>query len=168
MNNDPNTLSDELYQELKSCANRILAGQGSNLTMQSTEVVHEACMRLMESKAKYQNKAHLYRTAAKAMRHLLIDHARAKAANKRGGDLVKTQWVDDLLFGVDENMGLIVIDQTVNELSAVSDRMESIVELHYFAGFAQTKIAELLDISLATVERELKFARSFLTDRLKN
>lgn len=166
--NNPLALTDKLYQELKGCANRILASQNANLTLQATEVVHEACVRLIESSTEYQDKAHIYRTAAKAMRHLLIDHARAKSADKHGNNPAKTQWMDDLLFGVDENMGLIVIDRTITEMATISERLESIVELHYFAGFSQQKIAELLELSVATVERELKFARSFLTNRLQH
>lgn len=171
MNKDsksPLAVTDQLYQELKGCANRILANQNANLTLQATEVVHEACVKLIESSNEYQDKAHIYRTAAKAMRHLLIDHARAKSADKRGNNPAKTQWMDDLLFGVDENMGLVVIDRTIDEMATISERLESIVELHYFAGFSQQKIAELLSLGLATVERELKFARSFLTERLQH
>lgn len=172
MNEDKFNLqfTDQLYQELKGCANRIIASNSGNITLQTTEVVHEACMRLMNSPVQYQNKAHLYRTAAKTMRHLLIDHARAKSTFKRGNQVIKTQWVDDLLVEteVDVNIGLIVIDQTIDEMASFSERLESIVELHYFAGFTQTKIADFLNLGLATVERELKFARSFLTDRLQH
>ena len=164
----PIELTEQLYQELKGCANRILANQNANLTLQTTEVVHEACMRLIESDSKFNDKAHLYRSAAKAMRHLLIDHSRAQAPDKRGNNAVKTVWMDDLLSGVDENIGLIVIDQTIDEMQSISERLVSIVELYYFAGFSQPKIAELLSIGLATVERELKFARSFLSQRLQH
>lgn len=161
-------LTDQLYQELKGCANRILASKSTNMTMQATEVVNEACIRLIGSSARYENKTHLYRSAAKAMRHLLIDHARAKSTVKRGNQSLKTQWVDDLLVEneVDINIGLIIIDKTIDEMSSFSKRLESIVELHYFAGFTQNKIATFLNVGVATVERELKFARSFLTDRL--
>ena len=159
-------LTGQLYQELRRCARRILANQSDELTLQTTDVVHEACLRLMESPAGYDCKAHLYRCAAKAMRHLLIDHARAKSAQKRSGQHLRTVWMDSLLGDIDVNLGLLTIDQTLTEMSAISERLESIAELHYLAGFTQQKIAEILEISVATVERELKFARAFLSDRL--
>lgn len=161
-------LTDQLYQELRRCAQRILASQGGNATLQATEVVHEACIRLIESPTKYESKAHVYRCAAKAMRHLLIDHARAKSAQKRDGQHLRTVWMDDLLGDIDVNCGLLVIDKTLTEMSSISERLETITELYYLAGLSQKKIAEMLSLSIATVERELKFARSFLTDRLQH
>ncbi|WKE64564.1 ECF-type sigma factor [Gallaecimonas kandeliae] len=160
------TISPALYRELKACANRILVQYGHNLTLQTTEVVHEACVRLIESDGHYHNKEHLYRTAAKAMRHLLIDHARAKMADKRGGGAIRTQWLDELLSEACENEGLIAVDQCIAQMSCLGERMEAIVELHYFAGFPQQKVADTLSLSLRTVERELTFARAFLQDRL--
>lgn len=161
-------LTEQLYRELRRCAQRLLSNQGGNITLQTTEVVHEACIRLIESPTEYESKAHVYRCAAKAMRHLLIDHARAKSAQKRNGRQLRTIWMDDLLGDMDINFGLLTIDKTLTEMSSVSERLESIAELHYLAGFTQKKIAEVLSLSLATVERELKFARTFLTDRLQH
>ncbi|WP_299591656.1 ECF-type sigma factor [uncultured Microbulbifer sp.] len=161
-------LTEQLYRELRQCARRILAGQYGNLTLQTTDIVHEACIRLIESPTQYQSKAHVYRCAAKAMRHLLIDHARSKSAQKRNGKHLRTIWGDDLLGDIDINLGLLTIDKTLTEMASISERLESIAELHYLAGFTQAKIAELLSLSVATVERELKFARTFLTDRLQH
>jgi len=161
-------LTDQLYKELRQCARRILAGQTGNVTLQTTEVVHEACIRRIESPTRYESKAHIYRCAAKAMRHLLIDHARAKSAQKRNGQQLGTIWMDDLLGDMDINLGLLTIDKTLTEMASISERLESIAELHYLAGMTQKNIAEILSLSLATVERELKFARTFLTDRLQN
>ncbi|QSX41111.1 ECF-type sigma factor [Shewanella cyperi] len=155
-----------LYQELKACANRILARHAGNITLQTTEVVHEACVKLIEADGQYQSKEHLFRTAAKAMRHLLIDYARAKTADKRGGKAIKTRWLDDLLSTEDENEGLIAVEQCISQISSLGDRMEAIVELHYFAGFSQQKVAETLQLSLRTVERELTFARAYIFDCL--
>ena len=159
-------LTDLLYQELKVCANRILSKQSGHLTIQATEMVHDACIKLMNSNSIYNNKAHLYRCAAKAMRQLLIDHVRAKSAQKRGQKVIKTVAIEELLYDLDENEGLVVINQTLNEMSESSERLETIAELHYFAGLTQSKIAELLSLSLATVERELKFAKAYLTRQL--
>lgn len=161
-------LTEQLYQELRRCARRLLANQSGNITLQTTEVVHEACIRLIESPTRFESRAHVYRCAAKAMRHLLIDHARAKSAQKRNGQQLRSIWMDDLLGDMDINLGLLTIDKTLTEMASISDRLESIAELHYLAGFTQKKIAELLSLSLATVERELKFARTFLTDRLQH
>lgn len=158
-------LTDQLYQELKACAHRILSSH-NNLTLQATEVVHEACIRLIEAPNSYQNKEHVYRCAAKAMRHLLIDHVRAKSAKKRDRKVLKTVAIEDLLIEVDENVGLLTIDSTLSEMGNMSERLETISELHYFAGFTQNRIAELLSISIATVERELKFTRAYLTKQL--
>lgn len=159
-------LTDLLYHELKVCANRILSKQSNHLTLQATEMVHDACIKLMKSDSQYTNKAHLYRCAAKAMRQLLIDHVRAKSAQKRGQKVLKTVPIEELLYEVDENEGLIVINRTLSEMSESSERLETIAELHYFAGLTQTNIAETLSISIATVERELKFARAYLTKQL--
>jgi RNA polymerase sigma factor (TIGR02999 family) len=159
-------VSPTIYRELKACANRILAKYANNITLQTTEIVHEACVKLIEAEGRYQSKEHLFRTAAKAMRHLLIDYARAKSADKRGGKAMKTQWLDDLLGEDDENEGLLAVEQCFKQICTVGDRMESIVERHYFAGFPQQKVADTLSLSLRTVERELTFARAFLYDRL--
>ncbi|MCK7598716.1 ECF-type sigma factor [Microbulbifer sp. CAU 1566] len=160
-------LTGQLYEELRRCARRILGNQPDGLTLQTTDVVHEACLRLMESPAQFESRTHLYRCAAKAMRHLLVDHARAKSAQKRSGQHMRTIWMDSLLGDIDVNLGLMTIDQTLTEMSQISDRLESIAELHYLAGFTQSKVAEIMEISVATVERELKFVRAFLTDRLQ-
>jgi len=159
-------VSDQLYQELKGCANRILANQ-SNITIQTTEMVHEACMLLIENKGVYNNKEHLYRTAAKTMRRLLIDHARAKSSMKRSGNALRTQWLDELLDEEDENIGLLVIEECISQMAKLGNRLEAIVELHYFAGFAQQKVADVLSLSLRTVERELTFARAFMHEQLQ-
>lgn len=164
----PFELTDILYRELKACAQRILSSQPNAVTLQATEVVHEACIKLMNGSAQYQNKSHLYRCAAKAMRHLLIDHARAKNAKKRGQKALKTMAMEELLVGSDENLGIVVINQTLSEMNKTSERLETIAELHYFAGLTQGKIAELMSLSIATVERELKFARAYLTSQLVN
>lgn len=161
------TISDTLYQELKGCANRILASQAGNITLQTTEVVNEACLRLIEANGEYQSKEHLYRCAAKAMRHLLIDYARAKSTAKRGGDVMKTQWLDELIAEEDKSIGLIVVEKCVQQLANINERLETIIELHYFSGLSQSKIAEILSLSLRTVERELTFARAFLHDQLE-
>ncbi|MCA0894515.1 ECF-type sigma factor [Microbulbifer agarilyticus] len=160
-------LTGQLYEELRRCARRILANQSAGLTLQTTDVVHEACLRLIESPAQFESRTHLYRCAAKAMRHLLVDHARAKSAQKRNGVHMRTVWMDNLLGDIDVNLGLLTIDQTLTEMSQIGERLESIAELHYLAGFTQARVAEILNISVATVERELKFARAFLTDRLQ-
>ena len=155
-----------LYQELKACAGRILSQHGNNITIQTTEVVHEACVKLMEARLSFQSKAHLFRTAAKTMRHLLIDYIRAKSANKRGGSVAKTQWLDELLGEQDATENILAFEQCINQICALGKRTEAIIELHYFAGLSQQKVADTLEISLRTVERELTFARSFLYDRL--
>lgn len=159
-------LSDSLYQELKACASRILSQHANNLTLQTTEVVHEACVKLIEANGRYQNKAHLFRTAAKAMRHLLIDYARAKSADKRGGKVIKTQWLDDLMSERDEHESLLTIEQCLNQMSTLGERLEAIAELHYFAGLSQQKVADTLSLSLRTVERELTFIRAYFYDHL--
>ena len=158
-------LTDSLYQELKGCANRLLAGQNGCITLQSTEIVHEACLKVYESNQAFNNKAHVYRCAAKAMRHLLIDHARAKSSKKRTPAFM-TQSLTTLLNNNDENLGLFTIDKTLEEMNELGERTVNIAELHYFASFSQKEIAKHVEIGLATVERELKFARAFITDKL--
>ncbi len=160
-------LTAQLYQELRHCARRILAEQSGDLTLQATEIVNEACLRLMVSPALLQSRAHVYRSAAKAMRHLLIDHVRSKSAQKRNAKQLRTLWMDELLGDMDINLGLLTIDRTLTELSTINDRLESVAELHYLAGFTQAHIAEALGLGRATVERDLKFVRSFLASRLQ-
>lgn len=167
MTNVAEQLTDNLYRELKACANRMLACQRGNITLQSTEIVNEACIRVIESSAQYQDRTHLYRFAAKAMRHLLIDHARAKSAKKRDKGLVMTVQMNQLLANINEPLGILIIDKTLNEMLNISERLVDIVELHYFACFSQSEIAKQLSLSLRTVERELKFARAFMTDKLQ-
>ncbi len=157
----------QVYDELKGIARARLRSEHAGHTLSATALVHEAYVKLVDQKSvQWQNRAHFFAVAARAMRRILIDHAVARKAEKRGGGEPIVTLLDDTA-GEEANADeLIAIDQALSRLGAVDERQERVVELRFFAGMKLEEIADVLQVSLASVNRDWRTARAFLTTQL--
>lgn len=165
-NGDQNALNrilPTIYDELHRLASIYMRSQPSNRTLNTTALVHEAYLKLIDQQeAHWQNRAHFFCVAAKAMRQILVDYARQKKAAKRGAG--KPNIALDELAIMSENRcdEWIVVDDALQKLEAIDERQGRIVELRYFTGLTIEETAATLGISSATVKREWNLARAWL------
>jgi RNA polymerase sigma factor (TIGR02999 family) len=150
-----------VYDELRRLARLQMRGQSPGHTLQPTALVHEAYARLVDLKLDWQDRSHFLCMAARTMRRVLVDHARAKHAAKRGAGAVQVT-LHDVHAKEEPSFDLLAIDEALEALSRRDERAASAVELCYFGGLTGREIAEALQISEATAERDLRFARSWL------
>ena len=152
-----------VYGQLRRQARLQLRHERAGHTLQPTALVHEAFLRLVgQSRAQWQNREHFFAVAARAMRRVLVDHARARAAAKRGDGRT--------LIALDEApdpaappaVDVLALDQTLDRLAAIDLRQARVVELRYFAGLSAPETAAALEVSLATVNRDWAMARAWL------
>jgi RNA polymerase sigma factor (TIGR02999 family) len=156
-----------VYDELRRMARRYMRGERENHTLQSSALVNEAYMRLADHMGmNWQNRAHFFGVAAQAMRRVLVDHARTRNVQKRGGGAFKVA-LDDAIDVADEKAAeLVALDDALRALAAFDERKARVVELRYFGGLTAEEAAEVLGVSLATVEREWRTARAWLVREL--
>ena len=164
-----------VYPELRRIARRMLGRLRSGETLDTTALVHEAFLKLHEKSAGYQDRVHFLSLCARAMRQILIDHARRRQSQKRGGDAVKIsldavassgpglQVSDDLQR---QSETLIALDSSLRRLEAIDVRLVRVVECRFFAGMTEQEIGDALDMSVATVQRSWVKARAWLQDSL--
>jgi RNA polymerase sigma factor (TIGR02999 family) len=163
-------LLDAIYGELKRVANAQLRLERPNHTLQPTALVHEACLRLLEGPAGWKDREHLFRTAAKIMRQILTDYARAKGAAKRGANQPVVTLSE--LINVPHSWSMSIedfmtLDAAIERLKAKDKRQSVVVELRFFVGLTEDQIAEALQISPRTVKRDWEAARAWLFGQLK-
>ena len=157
-----------VYDELRRIAGAYLMNERAGHTLQPTALVHEAYMRLAQlRKVKIESRAHLLSLGARQMRRVLIDHARARAADKRGGDFARIELEDSLVRVDGSDTDLIALDTALDQLDEADPRLGRIVELRYFGGLTIDETADVLGISHATVEREWAAARAWLRRELR-
>lgn len=155
-------LAPILYNELRRVAGRVVQGERPGLTIQPTELVHEAYLRLADqTRLESRDRAHFLALAARAMRQILVDHWRKKQAAKRGGGL-KISLEDGTDFPSQKPPELLALDDALDALAEVDERKARIIELRYFGGLNAAEIADVLSISTATVSREVRFAHAWL------
>lgn len=156
-------LIEQAYPALKRIAVGRIGRQSGAATLSPTELVHEAALGMMQSPMDFANRAHFFATMSLAMRSILVDHARARAADKRGGDAVQVSL--SRIDAGDEGglaIDLLALEQALKRLEALDPRCGQIMHLTYFGGLGQEEIAAVLDVSVPTVKRDLRFARSWL------
>ena len=156
------------YTELRSIAERQMAHERTGHTLQPTALVHEAFLRLVGgAPLAFQDRLHFFRAASQMMRRVLVDHARARNAAKRG-DGVRVTLDDDMIAAEDRSIDMLVLDDALDRLAAVEPRWAKVVELRFFAGLDTADIAKALDTSTATVTRDWRFAKAWLADALRD
>jgi RNA polymerase sigma factor (TIGR02999 family) len=152
-----------VYDELRRIARRSLSGQRGDHTLQPTALVHEAYLRLTRSDSKdWRDRAHFFALAAQMMRQILVDHARKKAAAKRGGNAVTLVLDEASAVGGRPSLDLLALDDALKQLAALDARQSQIVELRFFGGLSIEEAAEAVKISPATTKREWTTARLWL------
>lgn len=155
------TLVPLVYDELRRLARLQMRDQGAGHTLQPTALVHEAYARMVDLKLDWQDRAHFLCMAARTMRRVLVDNARAKYAAKRGAGAVQVT-LQDFHARHEVSFDLLAIDEALESLNRHDERAASAIELCYFGGLTGREIAEALEVSPATAERDLRFARSWL------
>lgn len=155
-----------VYDELRRIARGVFAGERHSHTLQPTALVHEAYSKLIGVDATWQNRAHFYALAARMMRRLLVNHANARSASKRGGGALCVTLREDAVGGVDVDEDVLALDAALAELASFDERKAKVLEAHYFGGLTQPDTAAALRISESTVRRELRIAKAWLRKRL--
>ena len=156
-----------VYEELREMARRHMRRQPSGHTFQTTELIHEAYLKIAKNDGQnWQNRAHFFGVAAQAMRHILVDYARSKQSQKRGGLLEKVTLAENIAVSADQSKQIVALDEALNNLAALDQRKSRVVELKYFGGLKDEEIAEVLKISTETVTRDWRFARNWLSVEL--
>ncbi|WP_234987905.1 ECF-type sigma factor [Novilysobacter spongiicola] len=157
-----------LYQELHTMARRQLAGQYGQ-TLDATALVHEAYLKLAgRREAKFEDRAHFFAYAASAMRSVVVDYARQRLAQKRGGDMHRvTDLPEDLEGGLRLDEEMLGLDAALTRLASVDARLARVVELRYFAGLSELEIAALMERSERSIRRDWQKARMFLLASLR-
>lgn len=152
-----------VYAELRRMAQNHMRRESSGHTMQATELVHEAYMRLVGSAGlEFKNRAHFFAIAARVMRQVLVEHARAKGAIKRGGGGKLPLLDEAMLVAGQSSAEVMALDDALQQLSSFDERKSQIVEMRYFGGLTTDQIGAVLDISPATIRRDLKIAHAWL------
>lgn len=162
-----NQLMPLVYAELHRMARRHLAGQSAGHTLQPTALIHEAYFRLVGAADRHwENRAHFFRVAAKAMRNVLIDHARARLSVKRGGDQKGLTFDEACTTSGKRVASVVALDDALTDLHRLNQRQAAVVELKYFGGLTVEETAEVLQVSPETVMRDWRAAKAWLHTQL--
>jgi len=152
-----------VHAELRRIARRQMSQERPGHTLQATALVNEAYLKLAgQQEFEWQNRAHFFAVAAQVMRHILIDHARAHAREKRGGGAIQVSLNEIAVVNEDQAEHFIALDEALRSLEYLDPQKSKIVELRYFGGLSIEETAEVLDISSRTVRREWQRARAWL------
>src|SRR5216110_3183006 len=162
-------LTPLVYEELRRLAHRQMGRERPDHTLQTTALVNEAYLRLADqTNPRWQNRAHFFAVAARAMRQILVSYARTQQAQKRGGGAFKVDLDEVALVSPEESREVVELHEALEQLSALDSRKAQIVELKYFGGLNYDEIAEVLKISRITVRRDWEFAKVWLYTELRN
>ena len=157
-----------VYAELHKLAKRYMGQQDQGHTLQTTAVIHEAYLKLAGDSRHCENRYHFLAVAAKAMRQVLVDHARAAHAGKRGGPGCVLQLDDDVVVSPEHSATLIALDDALSAFAKLYPRQSEAVELRYFGGLSVEESAKALKISPDTVIRDLRFAKAWLNREVQH
>ncbi len=158
-----------VYEELRRRAAAYLSRERQDLTQQATALVHETYLRLIDQRrVHYRNRLHFFALAAKLMRRILVDHARGHLRAKRGGGVEKVVIDDEFDLCMEEPAHLVVLGEALDALEASSPELARVVELRFFGGFKNEEIAELAGISIPTITRRWRLAKTWLYRRLRD
>lgn len=152
-----------VYDELRRQAARYLRRERVGHTLQTTALIHEAYIRLVDQRhVKWQNRAHFFGIAAQLMRRILVDHARSKKRAKRGGSDVRVSLTDATLVTKSNELDVVALDAALERLAEIDQQQAKIVELRFFSGLTVEETAAVLSISQATVKRDWSMAKAWL------
>jgi len=162
-------LTPVVYEELRRLAHRYMHGQRPDHTLQTTALANEAYLRLVDqSQPSFKNRSHFFAVAAKAMRQILLNHARDQQRQKRGGGASKVALDSAALISPEQTKTVLDVNEALERLAVLDARKARIVELKYFGGLQEDEIASVLKVSAITVRRDWRFARAWLLSELRN
>ena len=162
-------LTPLVYEELRRLAHHYMEGQRPNHTLQTTALVNEAYLRLADqTNPNWQNRAHFFAVAARAMRQIVVDYARSQRSQKRGGGALKVELDEAAIVSPAESQEIVDLHEALERLAALDSRKAQVVELKYFGGLNYDEMAEVLKISRVTVRRDWEFARLWLYTELRS
>jgi len=157
-----------VYDELRRMAKNYMRRQPSGHTFQTTDLIHEAYLKIAGGEQRnWQSRTHFFGVAAKAMRHILVDYARAKHNQKRGGWQERVTLAENMRATNESSEDMVALDEALNRLSVLDDRKVRVVEMKFFAGLNIAEIAEVLKVSPETVKRDWSFAQTWLLRELQ-
>ena len=152
-----------MYGELRLIARRYMRNQRAGNTLQTTALVNEVYLRLVDVKnADWQQRAQFFALSAQIMRRILVDAARARGSHKRGGGAVKVNVDETAVLAPERDASLVALDEALDEFAKMAPRQARVVELRYFGGLSEDEVAEVLHTSPRTVRRDWDLARSWL------
>jgi len=156
-----------IHKNLHQMANRYMQGENAGHTLQATALVNEAFIKLVNADVTWQNRAHYMALSARAMRQILVDHARANRSEKRGGNAVSVTLHETRIEDQGhQNPDVLEVEEAIEQLSQLDPRKAQVIELSFYGGLTYEEIAEALEISPATVDRELRFAKAWMYRQL--
>jgi RNA polymerase sigma factor (TIGR02999 family) len=156
-----------VYDELRRLARKYMASENSGHTLQHTALVHEAYLQLVGMDIGWKDRAHFFAVAARAMRRILVDHARTRKADKRGGEFAHIALDEDVVKAAPRRtVDILDVDTALQKLAALDSRKSEMIEMRYFGGLSQEELAEVFGISIATVNRDLSSAKEWLSAEL--
>jgi RNA polymerase sigma-70 factor (ECF subfamily) len=160
-------LTPLVYEELRRLAHHHMGGERPDHTLQTTALVNEAYLRLADqTNPRWQNRAHFFAVAARAMRQILVSYAKSQRSQKRGGGALKVELDEAALVSPQESKEIVNLHEALERLAALDSRKAQVVELKYFGGLDYDEIAEVLNISRVTVRRDWEFAKLWLYTEL--
>jgi RNA polymerase sigma factor (TIGR02999 family) len=151
-----------VYDELSGLARRALRGERADHTLQTRALVHEAYIRLVDADISFQDRSHFMAVAARTMRRILVDHARARLRDKRGAGAARIGLDDVDLPAPGQSLDILALHDALERLASFDPRKSAIVELHFFGGLSYDETAAAIGVSAATVDRELRLAKAWL------
>jgi RNA polymerase sigma factor (TIGR02999 family) len=151
-----------VYEELRRLADRHMRGERQDHTLQTTALVHEAYARLVDVDVPWQDRVHFFAVASRMMRRILVDHAKSRSRQKRGGGAAKVTLDAALAVSPQKSDDVLALDDALSRLTELDPRKGQIVELHFFGGLTYAETAEAIGVSPATVDRELRMAKAWL------
>ena len=162
-------LTPLVYRELHRLAQKYMVGERVDHTLQATALVHEAYLRLIDaSQMRWQNRAHFFAVSAQLMRHILVDFARARQSEKRGGDAERISLDEALTIAQVPHFDFVGLDDALTSLGAIDERKSRVVELRFFGGLSVDETAEVLKVSPDTVMRDWRLAKLWLLREILN
>ena len=160
-------LTPLVYQELRCLAHHFMEGQRPDHTLQTTALVNEAYLRLADqTNPSWQNRAHFFAVAARAMRQIVVDYARSQQSQKRGGGLLRIELDEAAIVSPEQSKEIVDLHEALERLATLDSRKAQVVELKYFGGLNYDEMAEVLKISRVTVRRDWEFAKVWLYTEL--
>ena len=163
------SLAGELYHELRGVAQRMMTGLPPGQTIQPTALVHEVYLRLTRTNSStWENRRHFFGAAAQAMREILIEQARRKSAEKRGGGADRLPLDEGVAWVEPPTENVLAVDEALQALQIDDPRAAEIVQLRYYAGLTLEETAEVLGGSVSTLQREWRYAKAWLAERLQD